>query len=242
LNLLHVTRMRDGVPADEMGNRVWLVSLDRSLAKGERYLVENGVLPSGLSRLATNWVDLLSPCLPPDEDRLSGYVAHLVQSQVGLLAEDPIFVDKQFLLTLEHSRFEIKHVIGVSPERARQILVRLQCDADLKLLLGQPEPNSKAWSDQLDVAVRRALDDLEQSPEAFAELTRQRDAAAAAERRADLEHRERVAAVRSLAEARAAADLLRAESEAVHRERDKVAADLASVRSAPWWRRLLGRA
>jgi hypothetical protein len=241
LNILHVTRLREDVPADEMGNRVWLVTLDRSLAKGERTLVAEGVLPAGVSRLAANWVDLLSPCLPPDEDRLSGYVAHLVQSQFSLLAEDPIFIEKQFLLTLERSRFKIEQVLGASTERARQILIRLQRDRELEELLGDPHPDATNWNDQLDAAVRRALDDLERSPEAQAELARQRAAVEAAEQRAEREHRDRLEALRALAEVRGTAKVLRDESEQTRRERDKLAEELEMARTAPWWRRLFGR-
>jgi hypothetical protein len=241
LNIIHVARRRQEVPADEMGNRVWLVTLDRSLGKGERSLVDDGVLLAGVSRLAANWVDILSPCLPPDEDRLSGYVAHLVQSQFSLLAEDPIFVEKQFLLTLERSRFKIEQVLGASSERARQILIRLQQDRELEELLGDPHRDETNWSDQLDAAVRRALEDLEQSPETLAELNRQRTAVEEAEQRAEREHRERLESVRALAEARATAKILRDESEKTRLERDELAEHLETVRSAPWWRRIFGR-
>jgi hypothetical protein len=191
-------------------------------------------------RVATDQVTICGR-LPPDEDRLSGYVAHLVQSQFSLLAEDPIFIEKQFLLTLERSRFKIEQVLGASTERARQILIRLQRDRELEELLGDPHPDATNWNDQLDAAVRRALDDLERSPEAQAELARQRAAVEAAEQRAEREHRDRLEALRALAEVRGTAKVLRDESEQTRRERDKLAEELEMARSAPWWRRLFGR-
>jgi hypothetical protein len=239
-NILHVVRMRKGVGRDEMGNRVWLVTQDRAIAKAERALVDDGVLDAASSRLASDWIDLLSPCLPPDEDRLSSYVAHLVSSQFSLLAEDPIFVEKQFLLTLQRARFKISEVLGASTERARQILINLQRSRELEELLGEPNHDDD-WNEAIEEAIRRALQDLEYSPEAKAELRSQEEARRAAEERASSEHREWISATRALATARGNAEVLRRESEVIARERDDLSEQLDIVRALPWWRRLFGR-
>jgi hypothetical protein len=231
LNLLHITQRRRVVTADEMGNRVWLVTLDRSLARAERALVEDAILPAGASRLVRTWVDLLSPCLPPDEARLSGYVTHLVQSQMSLLAEDPMFVNKEFLLTLTESRFDISDVLGASPERGRQILTRLQEDAELQALLGNAQPEDDVWNQQLEAAVRRALEEIERSPEYLVEIEEERRARWVAERRAHEELRVRRQVARELASVRGEADEAR-------RQRDELAAELEAERKKPWWRQL----
>ena len=251
-NLLHVVRRRTELPADEMGNVVWFVTLDRSLSRAERALAEQGVFPAGVSRLAQVWVDLLSPCLPPDAEKLAGYVAHLVQSQFSLLAEDPMFVKKDFLLTLTESRFDVGSVLGASPERARHILAQLQRFEELETLLGDPKPADEAWARRLEAVVKRALADVERSDEQRAELEQLEAARIEAEQRAEEERRGRVQSVRELAEARAAAEAATAAAEAAQKsaaqtvdamreaqsERDAMAQQLEAERSRPWWQRI----
>jgi len=257
LNLLHVVRGRKLVSEDEMGNVVWFVTLDRSLARAERVLIQRGVFTSGASRLAQTWVDLLSPCLPPDETKLSGYVAHLVQSEFGLLAQDPMFVKKEFLLTLTESRFDISEVLGASPDRARQVLTRLQEYEELEALLQDPQPReSDQWSQQLEGIVSRALADVDRSEGQRAELEQHRLARLQAEQRAADERQARLQSVRELAIARSAVEEAAAAAEAargaaeraleavqlVQGDRDAIAAELRALRLAPWWRRIMPRA
>jgi hypothetical protein len=231
LNMLHVTHRRGELRADEMGNRVWLVTLDGSLARAERSLVEQEVLPSGVSRRAGIWVALLSPCLPPDEQSLSGYVAHLVQTQFSLLAEDPIFVNKEFLMTLTRSRFGISDVLSASPERARQVLIRLQQDSEVTDLLGDPQPDDASWVTQLEAVVGRALREIDESPEQRAAIAEHQEARMLAEQAVVEERRRRIEAIRELAKMRGESDRTRLENEELLRR-------LERVQASPWWRRL----
>jgi hypothetical protein len=234
LNLVHVERARRNLVSDEMGNRAWFVTFDRGLSRADRYLVEHNIFGYGVTRLSQGWVDLLSPCLPPDNEHLSEYVTHLVQSQFSLLAEDPMFVNKDFLLTITRSRFDVASILDTTPERARQILIRLQQEEELQALLGEPEPDSDDWNARLAEVVNRALAELEQSPEQMAALASQQQARVAAERRADEERKGRLETTRELAEAQAVAGRLAV-------ERDELSGELQRERSLPWWRRMFRR-
>jgi hypothetical protein len=240
LNVVHVLRRRQDYIPDEMGNKVWLVTMDRSLTRPGHQRAGDGSAAM-VSRLVWNWVDLLTPCLPPDEERLAGYVTHLVQSQFSLLAEDPLFVDKGFLLTLERSRFEISNVLGASAERARQVLCRLQLDEELVQLVENPKLDDEEWNGALERVVRRALEQVEESPEQVLALENERKARVQAEERASREHKERMGMLRELAEIRAQVDGLQAEAGATREERDDLTEQLRTTRSASWWRRLLRR-
>jgi hypothetical protein len=239
LNIVHVDRQRRSVQKDELGSRVWLVTLDRGLAKAERQLVERQAFASGASRLADDWVDLLGPCIAPDEGRLAGYVTQLVQSQFGLLAEDPLFVEKQFLLTLQRSRFRISEVLGASTDRARQILVKLQESAEIENLLRAPEPDDSAWNEQLELAVEAALAALDASPETASMIEGERQARSEAEAKAEQEQEQRNQALRDLAEVRGTTAALRDEGRQTKQERDDLAQRVSTVESVSWWRRLL---
>ena len=199
INVVHVARVRETHPADEMGNRVWLVTLDHALAEPSRPRLDLVVPPEQVSRLAENWIDLLSPCLPPEEERLSGYVTHLVQSQFSLVAEDPTLVNKQFLLTLQKSRFQISGVLDSNVERARQVLVELQMDRDLGRLVEHAEPDDDAWNEKLEEIVKRALHKMEESPERVALIEAERRARLEAETHAAEEHKARLRVRRELA-------------------------------------------
>ena len=146
-NLLYVQLRRKTWPADAMGNRVWFVTLDRSLAKSEASLVHRSVYPVPSSHQADGWCEFLSLYAVPDSPEVDAYVSHLVQSQLGLLREDPQFVDTRFLITLEESGFDLEEVLTAGPDRARQILVRLQESREVRRLLGaeKQERELPAW-------------------------------------------------------------------------------------------------
>ncbi|MCW3002640.1 MAG: hypothetical protein JWQ20_1938 [Conexibacter sp.] len=204
-NVLHVLRARAGLPADAMGSRAWLLTNDGSLAVAERDLAAAGDLPGPVSRMAQAWCDLLGPCVPPDAERLAGYVTRLVQSQFGLLAVDPTFVDKAFLAALARSRFKIADVL--TDERlAGQVLARLQADDDLNALLGEVDVDTDEWNDRLAAAVQRTLETMQVSSVDEAELLAARAAQAKAQAAAEEERKSRLETVRQNAELKKVAE------------------------------------
>jgi hypothetical protein len=238
LNLMRVDLERRIAPNDSMGSRVWHVSVDRSLSRAERHLVEEAVVETGLTMLCSNWVNLLGPCLPPDDARARRYVAHLVQSQLGLLAEDPLLIDKDFLLTVTNPLFPVADLLAASPARACQQLARMQRDEEVDSLLREPKPEEPEWTAQFERAMRRVLEDLERSPEHEAELVAHAEARAAAEKRAAEEQGARVQLARELAEAKKTAE--ERESQLTE-ERDALEQELAKERDKGLFARLFGR-
>ncbi len=182
-NMLHVQRLRDQHPADVMGSRVWLVTLDRSLAAADTLLLERGVFDLPTTHLARDWCELLTPLVAPDEQGLKEYVSFLVRSQYGLLSRDPAFVDARFLERLHEARFDIGTLLDGSPERARQTLIRLQRDTEVNRLLklADGDGDSETYQARLDAAVRTALGATGEIKVADPadELRRERDAALA---------------------------------------------------------------
>lgn len=176
-NLLVVQVRRESLHADEMGSRVWFVTLDRSLKGIERKLVRDRVFQIPSSRRMAAWSAELSPHLAPEDPDLGEYVLHLVQSKVGMLAEDPAFAQVNFLATLEESPFDIGKLLDGEPEMARRVLVALQEEREIRELLGkEPEEveSKEEWAKQVAEAVEKALARLESTAEEREELGRMR--------------------------------------------------------------------
>lgn len=232
-NMLHVLKARDGIPADSMGNRAWLVTNDGSLELVERDMAAAGDLAGPVSRSSRVWCDLLGPCVPPDAERLAGYVTRLVQSEFGLLAEDPTFVNKAFLNVLSQSRFKIADVLE-DDRIAGQVLARLQADDELRRLIGDAEPDSEEWNEELAAAVQRTLAELAVATVDEAELNAALVAQAKAEQAAEAERKSRIDAVRENA------DLKRVVREATDRA-ERAEEELAAKASRRFLARLFGR-
>jgi predicted nucleic acid-binding protein len=176
-NLLVVQVRRESLHADEMGSRVWFVTLDRSLKGIERKLVRDRVFQIPSSKRMAAWSAELSPHLAPEDPDLGEYVLHLVQSKVGMLAEDPAFAQVNFLATLEESPFDIGKLLDGEPEMARRVLVALQEEREIRELLGkEPEEveSKEEWAKQVAEAVEKALARLESTAEEREELGRMR--------------------------------------------------------------------
>jgi hypothetical protein len=197
-NILYTHLRRKTWHADEMGNRVWFVTLDHGLGRAESSLVRQRVYAVPASHGAEAWCEFLSPYAVPESPELEDYVTHLVHSQLGLLGEDPQFVATNFLVTLEQSSFDVEELLRSGPERARQVLVALQEDREIKRLVeaSDEEKEQPEWGSRLAEAVGKALSDIEVDPaiaSQIASMKRERDEALRAAR--DVK-RERDAALR----------------------------------------------
>jgi len=199
LNLLHVLRNRSGAQADAMGSRVWLITTDGSLEDVERDLAVKELVDGPVSRLVGVWARLLGPCLPPETAGLAEYLTRLIRTEFGLLAEDPTFIDTDFLSVLGDSRFQVADVL-TDEKIARQVLARLQTDDELRQLLKTAEPDTDEWNGQLAEAVRRSLEELDVSTVDPAELDAARTAQARAEHAAEVERKSRLDLLRQNAE------------------------------------------
>lgn len=167
-NLILVQRRRKHAPADAMGSRVWLITLDTGLKAIERRLIEKEIYAVPSAKRIGAWIADLSPHLSPDDADLGEYALHLVQSQLDLLAEDPVFADVNFLTTLEESPFDVKGLLAGGPEMSRRILVALQEEQEIQAVLGQRPKNDDdypEWAERFAEAVRMALEKLDRSAE-----------------------------------------------------------------------------
>jgi hypothetical protein len=174
-NLLLIQRRRKKYPSDEMGSRVWLITLDMALMPAERQLVGKGVYEVQSSKRLIEWTADLSPHLSPDDLDLGEYALHLVQSQLGTFVEDPIFADVNFLTTLVESRFDLEDLVSGNSEMTRQVLVALQREWEIQELLeGRPAEGEKheAWAKELAEIVAQALAKLDQTSESERERDR----------------------------------------------------------------------
>lgn len=202
-NLLLMQILRETRPPDELGNRVWLVTIDRSLRAAEKRILKEGVFPAPSSIRAQTWCTYIASQLGPDDDSLQHYVLHLVQSQLGLLAEDPVFVDTNFLITLQESPFDLGRLLSGSAETTRRVLVALQEEKEVRALLTQPpidEPAAGPWVEQLSAAVDRSLTSVEANAALEDRLKATNAELDHAKRAADTLRRERDEQLRRVAE------------------------------------------
>jgi hypothetical protein len=164
-NILLVQVRRKKIKADEMGRRVWLITLDHNLKYAERQLVSGGVYEVPSTKHVSVWASGLAPHLSPDEEDLGEYVLRVVQSQLGLLAADPIFADIDFLATLKQSPFDIDDLMASNPNKTRRVLIALEERREIgEILREEPdEPRERdAWGARLTEVVREALRKLDE--------------------------------------------------------------------------------
>jgi hypothetical protein len=185
LNIILVQIRRRKLRADAMGRRVWLITLDHHLKYAERDLIRDGSYEVPASKRVRTWAGGLSPHLSPDDEDLGDYVLRVVQSELGLLAEDPIFADVDFLSILEQGPFNLGDLLAAEPDKTRRVLVALQEDHELKEVL-EDEPNEPkerdAWVERLSETIRDALSKLDEAAlksEAMAAVESERDRALA---------------------------------------------------------------
>lgn len=173
-NLLLVQIRRKKLPTDEMGSRVWFVTLDRNLRDVERRLIAQAVYGTPSSKQVDGWAAGLSPHLSPDDENLGEYVLHMVQSNLGLVAEDPIFADVNFLVTLEKKgRLDVDELLAASPARTRRVLVALQEEIEIEEILEEePEkPEERdVWAKRLSEVVKETLAKLDETSRKVAVL------------------------------------------------------------------------
>jgi FtsZ-binding cell division protein ZapB/predicted nucleic acid-binding protein len=222
-NLLYTQLRRVGWRADEMGSRVWFVTLDHGLGRAESVLLGQRVISAPASHGASAWCEFLGPYAVPESQELDAYVTHLVQSQLGLLGEDPKFVETNFLMTLEESSFDVDELMRAGPERARQVLVALQEDREVRRLIGasDDEKRSQEWDGRLAEAVGRALSDIETDPAIAAEIASAKRARDEAQQMARVAKRERDSALRQTAELKAEREGWEERLKALESERDR---------------------
>lgn len=240
-NMMLVARLRDQLAADEMGSRVWLVTLDGALGRADRDLIRSRLLSSGLSKQAQDWCDLLAPCVPPDAEQLAGYVTFAVQSQFGLLSEDPTFVDTSFLEILSRNGFDLGGLLDTNEAVVCQVLARLQTDQELRELLGNPDVGDAQWNDQLEKSVMRTLEKLKLEALSEQEVRAAQGALVVAEQLAEDERKGRVVVVRELAQTKRRLAENEAALEAERRRAELAERELAERDRRSWIARLFGR-
>lgn len=174
-NLILVQVRRRKLKADEMGRRVWLITLDQSLRVIEQRLVANSLFDVQSTKQLGEWAADLSFHLPPDDVDLGEYALHVLQSQLGLLAEDPIFADVNFLSILEESPFDIDTLLSSKPTTTRRVLVALQKRREIESLLADEpdEPAERdAWAELLVAIFKETLDRVDTAVDQEAALTK----------------------------------------------------------------------
>jgi hypothetical protein len=163
-NLVLVQLRRRALRSDAMGFRVWLVTLDGGVREADKRLLRNQTFIAPGTRHAKVWSAYLSPCLPPENDDLGEYVETLLASRLGLVVEDPVFVDTNFLETLQNAPFNVSDLLESSPERARRVLVALQEDKEVRKLLDRAPDRSDGgdrvneWSREVAIALAKFSD------------------------------------------------------------------------------------
>lgn len=193
-NLLLVQNRRRKYPSDVMGSRIWLITHDKTLMPTERELVRDGVYPVHSSKRVDEWAADLSPHLSPDDLDLGEYALHLVQSQLGILAEDPIFADVNFLATLVESPFDLDELLNGDADLARQVLVALQEENEVAALLKRrplKAEDNEEWAKELSAPIERALAGLDRTTEKEEALTKVREELKRAQSKAMDARRER---------------------------------------------------
>jgi hypothetical protein len=142
--LIHRLREKHG-PTLILGPSVWLLTRDSSLKALDRSVAREFATPHSCQRDA--WARLLLPFENIVGFTFSDYIAHLLQSRLGVEPEGDS-LDVEFLDSVRRPEFDMQELRGLPPEVAHKALVRLQCDRVSRQLVQKlrdsPDPEEKA--------------------------------------------------------------------------------------------------
>jgi len=125
-NFLLVHRLRETYPSDELGNRVWLLTMDKRLAQAEEYL-RHDYRASHCKSPEVLFAMLLPMCSPEvTSEEYPAVMRALINSRLGALPHDPEFIQIDFYEMLVDGDLPLEELSALPPEAIARALINLQ--------------------------------------------------------------------------------------------------------------------
>lgn len=133
LNFLLVNILREKYPADEMGSKVWFITLDSVLTDCQVCLKDKFELPC---LLIQKWGSNLLPYESIENFIYRDFITYLVQSRIGAIAHEE-FINIDFLARIKDADLDIKELLALPSEHATRAMIKMQKDREVRNLVSE---------------------------------------------------------------------------------------------------------
>lgn len=179
LNCALIFALRAAHPADERGNTVWLLTIDRSLQMAQRVLLGGGSVTAPYCIQVADWGEIVLPALSLTSFVFDDFIGYLAQARLGVLM-DPAIVQLDFLETIEDAQVDVDRLLRHHPDQVRRALIALQVNNEVRGILksaasAQDTESRAQYQLQLDQFVQQAIDETDPLRQAQQDLLKKVD-------------------------------------------------------------------
>lgn len=162
-NCALVLHLRRGRPADERGQVVWLLTIDRTLRKSQRILWRAHKIEAPYCMHIADWGEIALPAQNLLDFVFADFVSYLAQARLGAVA-DPQIVQLDFLETITDAEVDVDALLRLQVGQVRAAITALQANRDarsLALLASRSEdPRERDESrGQLQLLINEAVEE-----------------------------------------------------------------------------------
>ncbi len=133
-NCVLILCVREKYPPDEMGQVVWLLTIDRSLKKVQKHLLSSKVTENPYCMQISSWGEIVMPVQNVLGFVFNDFIGYLAQARLGALV-DPHVIQLDFLETIRNAEVDVDRLMNMRPQQVKQILGSLQSNRDAHLIL-----------------------------------------------------------------------------------------------------------
>jgi len=161
MNCALVLFLRQTHPPDERGQKVWFLTIDRTLRRAQKLLYRAQHISAPYCMQVGDWGELVLPA----QNRLTfvfdDFIGYLAQARLGAIG-DPNAVQLDFLETITDSQLDVDRLIQMPVEQVRASLVALQASREVRSLAHEaarsPDPARRETSrTQLQLVLDEAI-------------------------------------------------------------------------------------
>lgn len=136
LNCSLIVLLRKKYIADPHGQLVWLITIDSSLRRSQKWLFSSKILTNPYCMQISDWGDIVFPIQCILNLEFTDFIGYLAQARLGAVAE-PEIVQLDFLETMQDAQIDIDRLMKLSPLQVRSTLIQLQTDRESQTLLSK---------------------------------------------------------------------------------------------------------
>jgi predicted nucleic acid-binding protein len=133
-NCILILHLREKYVSDEMGQVVWLLTIDRSLKKIQKLLRSAKHIENLYCMQISSWGEIVMPVENILGFVFNDFIGYLAQARLGALAE-PNVIQLDFLETIKDAEVDVDRLMKMHPQQVRQILGKLQSNRDAHSIL-----------------------------------------------------------------------------------------------------------
>ncbi|MCW5879223.1 MAG: hypothetical protein KIS80_10200 [Anaerolineales bacterium] len=159
LNFALVAGLQEKYLKDEKGERVLLLTIDRSLARAQVQLFRMGKVKAPICVQVTDWGDMVLPVQNLTTFVFDDFIGHLAQARFGAIKEQNV-IQIDFLETISDAQIDVDRLLRLDEEQARDAIIQLQSSNQIEQMLSRiMDPKDEEEKKTLHTEFQLALDD-----------------------------------------------------------------------------------